>query len=171
MLENAARRIIQAARGLGPIRTEIVLDRPNGHALRLAASRRRLGAERPEYMLTAHWLLCDVRLANGTIVEGSLRLTPPQPGRINPKITRATGIIAHIDGHHVDLVNNGERQRVRLPCHEAFPVRVRIPVVPPNPVTGLVQGHPDDELPTGSWSRALNPVDFALDVEALSRRI
>lgn len=171
MIELAARRVVDTARDLGPTRTEVVLDRPGGSELRLAASRSRVGEERPEYMLTAHWLLCDVRLANGLIVEGSLRLTPPQPGKINPKITRATGIIAHIDGHHVDLVNNGERQRVRLPGHEAFPVRVRLVVTPPNPVTGLVTGHPDDELPIGTWSRGLNPVDFAIDVEALSRKI
>jgi hypothetical protein len=171
MNEITARRIVETARDLGPIRTRVVLDRPGGSSLTLAAASARMGAERPEYMLTAHWLLCDIRLASGLIVEGSLRLTPPQPGRINPKITRATGIIAHIGGHHIDLVNNGERQRVRLAGFEAFPVQVRLSAEPPNPVTGLVHGHPDNELPVGVWSRNLNPVDFAVDVEALSRRI
>jgi hypothetical protein len=171
MIEQTARRIVETARDLGPHRTRVVLDRPGGNALTLAVADARVGEERPDYMLTAHWVMCDIRLASGLIVEGSLRLTPPQPGKINPKITRATGIIAHIEGKHVDLVNNGERQRVRLPGHEAFPLRVRISATPPNPVTGLVHGHPDDELPMGTWSRGLNPVDFAVDVEALSRKI
>lgn len=170
MTESTARRIISTARGLGPMRTRVVLDRPGGSSLTLTAASDVVGEERPDYDLTAHWVLCEVRLANGIIVEGSLRLTPPQPGRINPKITRATAIIAHIDGLHVDLVSNGERQRVRLAAYETFPLQVRIPVSPPNPITGLVSGHPDREMPVGIWSRPLNPIDFVADVEPLSKR-
>lgn len=171
MTTKTAIRLMRAARLLGPMPTTTTLDRPNGESLRLARRTTRVGAERPEYQHTAHWVLCDVRLANGMIVEGALRLTPPQPGRINPKITRATAIVAHLGGLHIDLVRNGERQRVRLASGDTFPLRVRLGEMPPNPITGLMPGHPDMELPTGAWSRPLNPMDFIHDVLALTPRI
>lgn len=171
MTDNPALRLLRAARLMGPVPTTTILDRPTGEALRLARRQTRTGAERPDYQHTAHWVLCDVRLAKGIIVEGAMRLTPPQPGRINPKITRATAIVAHFDGRHVDLVRNGERQRVRLASGDTFPLRVRLAEDPPNPITGLMPGHPDEALPIGAWSRPLNPGDFIQDVLALTPRI
>lgn len=114
------------------------------------------------------WILCDILLASGHTLVGGIRLTPPVQEYGMPKIVRATGLLACVGGVGVDILSGTERARHGKFANEVLPLRIRMVMVPPIPITGLHPASPDRPLAAGEWSRPLSPIDLAADVQALA---
>lgn len=161
------------SRGEGAIltrmETTILIDRPGAEPTPIG--------EDPDYMmviecpgnpLSSIWVLCDIETAGRRHLLGAVRMTPPQETLGAPQVTRVTGILAIVDDMTINLLSGSERRKVGLFANETIPLRFRLRTEPPYDVYDLDADDPRLPLEHGAWTRHLQPIDLADDVEKLA---
>lgn len=145
----------------------LTIDRP-GHPAAMIGEAMPSVIERPGDPTTPVWTLCDIEIANGRHLLGAVRMTPPQDVFGAPKATRMTGILALVGEHCVNLLIGSERVRVGLAACETVPLRLRLRDEPAYDTYGIDAADGRLPLGRGAWTRRLQPVDLALDVDRLA---